>query len=275
MRIDSHNHFWRYRAEEFGWITEDMTSIRRDFLPHDLQPELREAGFVGTVAVQARQSVAETEWLLQLADENPFVAGVVGWLPLAAPELRGTLERFASYKKLKGVRHIVQDEADDNYILSPDFNKGVTALREFDLVYDILIFERHLPQTIQFVDLHPDQVFVLDHIGKPQMDKGDTRLWSERMKELARRQNVYCKLSGMATETGRADWTEEKLTPFFAGALEAFGPQRLLFGSDWPVVLVVSSYARWAMAVQRFIGQLSPGEQQSIMGDTATRVYKL
>ena len=230
---------------------------------------------MGTVAVQARQSLAETEWLLQLADENPFVAGVVGWLPLAAPELRGTLERFASYKKLKGVRHIVQAEADDNYILSLDFSKGVTALREFDLVYDILIFERHLPQTIQFVDLHPDQVFVLDHIGKPQMDKGDTRLWSERMKELARRQNVYCKLSGMATETGRADWTEEKLTPFFAGALEAFGPQRLLFGSDWPVVLVVSSYARWAMAVQRFIGQLSPGEQQSIMGDTATRVYKL
>ena len=273
--IDSHNHFWRYQAKEFSWISDNMTAIRRDFLPPELWDELQGAGVSGTVAVQARQSVEETEWLLEVADENPFVVGVVGWLPLAERSLEQALERFAVRKKLKGVRHVVQDEPDENFILRSDFNDGVTALRDRDLAYDILIFERHLPQTIEFVDRHPDQIFVLDHIAKPQFGTGSIRPWSDRIKELSRRENVFCKLSGMVTEISGREWTEENLVPFFETVLNAFGPERLMFGSDWPVLLLASSYARWAATVRGLIGRLSSTEQQSIMGGTAVRAYRL
>jgi L-fuconolactonase len=274
-RIDSHNHFWRYRADEYGWIGEDMNMIRRDFLPSDLLVNLRAAGVDGTIAVQARQTVAETEWLLQLSDKHDFIRGVVGWVPLTEPALKAVLERVCKHRQLKGVRHVIHDEPDDEFMLGANFNRGIEQLQSFGLVYDVLIFERHLPQTIQFIDRHPGQIFVVDHIAKPRIRVKELSPWRERILELARRDNVYCKISGMVTEASWTGWKPEDLTPYFDTVLAAFGARRLMFGSDWPVLLVASSYGLWADCVRTFISHLSSVEQDRIMGGTAVEVYKL
>lgn len=228
--IDSHQHFWKFEPAEYGWIGPHMTVLRRDFLPEDLEVEKREAGIDRSIAVQARSSVEETAWLLELANANESVAAVVGWVPLGARDVESHIERFADHPKLRGVRHVVQDEPDDQYLLRPDFNAGVAALRRFRLVYDILIFERHLPAAIEFVDRHPSQVFVLDHIAKPRIREGLLSPWQERIRELARRPNVYCKLSGVVTEAHWQRWTPDDLQPYFDMVLEAFTPKRLMIG---------------------------------------------
>lgn len=275
MKIDSHHHLWSYSAAEYPWIGDTMATLRRDFLPGHLQAEIAAAGIDGVVSVQARQSVRETEWLLSLADVNPFIKGVVGWLPLAEPGVRDVIAKFAANPKLRAVRHVVQDEPDDRFILGADFNRGVSALREFGLVYDILIFERQLAPSIEFVDRHPQQVFVLDHIAKPRIKDGALEPWRANILKLARRQNVFCKVSGMVTEADWKTWSEEKLRPYFDTVLEAFGPKRLMFGTDWPVCLAASSYARWVEIVRKFSAQLSADELEWLWGRTAVQAYKL
>jgi L-fuconolactonase len=274
-RIDSHNHFWRYRAHEYAWIGDDMHVIRRNFLPSDLLVNLRAAGIVGTIAVQVRQTVQETEWLLQLSDAHDFIRGVVGWVPLGEPTLNAVLERVCQHRQLKGVRHVIHDEPDDEFILRANFNRGIQQLQRFGLVYDVLIFERHLPQAIEFIDRHPGQIFVIDHVAKPRIRIKEMSPWRERIIELAQRDNVYCKISGMVTEASWTEWKPEDLKPYFDVVLAAFGARRLMFGSDWPVLLVASSYSLWAETVQKFISHLSSTEQDRILGGTATEVYGL
>lgn len=274
MIIDSHHHFWNYQPQEFSWIPDSMAVLRRDFLTTDLQKELGVAGVDGVVTVQARQSLEETRWLLDLAGKNAFMRGVVGWVPLASPSVGETLEEFSG-TKLKAVRHVVQGESDPEFMLRPAFEAGIRTLRKFDLVYDILIFERQLPQAIAFVDRHPEQVFVLDHIAKPRIGENLLEPWNQQLRELARRENVYCKLSGMVTEADVANWTPGQLRPYFSTAIEAFGPKRLLFGSDWPVCLAGVSYKGWLEIVREAIAPLSDAEKNAILGDNAVRVYQL
>jgi len=264
MVIDSHRHFWHYTDAEFGWIADDC--LRRDFLPMDC------GGMDSCVAVEARQCVEETEWLLDLAARHDFIKGVVGWLPIAADDFAETLESFFAAKnaedaKLVGLRHVVQDEPDDGFILRPDFVRGVRTLLAKGLAYDILVFERHLPNVLKFVDALPaDARLVLDHFGKPR----DFAPWKRLVGELAQRENVYCKLSGLVTEVGKIDFT-----PYLATALEAFGPARLMFGSDWPVVTAHMEYAEWRGVVDSFAARLSQGEHDALMGGNARRFYKL
>lgn len=274
-RIDAHHHLWKYIREEYPWMADNMDVIRRDFLPDDLQLVMREARIDGSVVVQARQKVEETAWLLDLAGRNDFMRGVVGWVPLVEPTVHRDLERFAVHPKLKAVRHVLHDEPDDFYMLRNDFSDGIAQLAGFGLAYDVVIFERHLPQTIQFVDRHPNQVFVVDHVAKPRIREHTMSPWREKIHELARRENVYCKLSGMVTEADWQNWTEDHLRPYWEVVLSAFGPQRLMFGSDWPVLIVASSYGRWVDVVRSLISTLSQAEQECIMGSTAIRAYRL
>ena len=275
MTIDAHHHFWTYDPVEYGWIDDSMQAIRRNFLPEQLRVEIAAAGVDGVVSVQARQSLGETEWLLELAAQHDFIQGVVGWVELISPGVGADLERLAANRKLKSVRHVVQGEADENFILRGDFNRGIRELKKLSLAYDILIFERHLPQTIRFVDTHPGQVFVLDHLAKPRIKVGGFEPWSRNLRELAQRPQVYCKISGLVTEADYAAWTEAQLRPYFDAALDAFGPRRLMFGSDWPVCLVACGYARWHQLVSGWVAKLSPDEQARVLGGTATEAYKL
>ena len=274
MKIDAHQHFWKYSAAEYGWIDDQMSIIRRDFLPPDLEREIRNAGVDGVVSVQVRQTLEETRWLLTVAAQNDFVKGVVGWVPLTEPSIRDELDLLRSNPRLRAVRHVVQDEP-DGYLLRKDFNAGVSVLQEVGLAHDLLIHERQLPEATRFVDQHPRQVFVLDHLAKPRV-KGD-RLdpWRQRVKELARRENVYCKISGLVTEADFKAWTEAQLQPYLETVLEAFGPTRLMFGTDWPVCLVACSYGRWFEIVSRFAASLSSDEQASLFGQTAALAYGL
>lgn len=274
-RIDAHHHLWRYDAAEYGWIDERMSRLRRDFLPGDLEQEMRAAGVDGAVAVQARQTLEETRWLLALAEEHAVLRGVVGWAPMVSEQFPAMVEALAAHPKLKGLRHIVQDEPDEQYIHRPEFHRGLDALQGSGLVYDILIYERQLPAAIACVDRHPNQVFVLDHLAKPKIRAGEMEPWRTQIRELARRQNVFCKLSGLVTEAEWSTWSEDRLRAYVDVALEAFGPQRMVFGSDWPVCLLASSYQRWFAAVRGWIAALSGDEQGAILGGTATQVYGL
>jgi L-fuconolactonase len=276
MMIDSHHHLWKYNVAEYGWISPQMQVLRRDFLPEELERLMHHFGIEGTVAVQARQTLEETSWLLQFADKHPLIRGVVGWVPLTDGAAAGKhLEKLAANPKLRAVRHVVQDEPDPRYILRRDFNEGVRELRAFKLRYDILIFERHLPAAIEFVDRHPNQIFILDHVAKPYIKDKILSPWDRNMREIAKRRNVYCKLSGMITEADPARWTPASLQPYIDVALGAFGPGRLMYGSDWPVMLLAGEYARWFGTVQNAIAKLSKSEQDRIMGGTAAEAYGL
>ena len=276
MRIDSHQHFWNFTEPDFGWIQPNQYILRRDYLPQDLEPLVQSNHLDGCVAVQARQTIAETNWLLDLADEHPFIQGVIGWVPLQDTSGEPWLERYAGNPYLVGVRHVIHDEVDDGFILSESFNAGIRNLQKYQLVYDILIFSIHLPQTIAFVDMHPNQLFVVDHIAKPVI-KNDTfdQDWADTIRKLAHREHVYCKLSGIVTEVRDSDWNEDTLRPYFDVALEAFGPERLMFGSDWPVCLLRSEYNNWVYTVKKLTEPLSLHEQNAIWGDTAQKVYAI
>ncbi|MBV8834627.1 MAG: amidohydrolase family protein [Acidobacteriaceae bacterium] len=274
-KIDAHQHFWKYKRAEYGWIDERMLSIRHDFLPEDLRKEMASASVNGAISVQARQSLDETQTLLRMAEENDFIKAVVGWVPLIHPDLERLLPTVAAHPKLRAVRHILHDEADDLYMLRDDFNRGIGGLKPYHLAYDILIFERHLPQTIQFVDRHPEQLFVLDHLAKPRAKDGLIEPWAGNLGELARRPNVYCKISGLVTEADWERWTADGLRPYFEMCLQVFGPRRLMFGSDWPVCLVATSYQRWVETVSGWVGNLSNDEQSRIWSGTAVEAYRL
>lgn len=273
--IDSHHHFWNFTEADYGWIPPKWSMIRRDFLPDDLQKEIAAAGVDGVVSVQARQSLLETDWLLGFAAQHAFIRGVVGWLPLIDPAVEAHLDNCAANPKLRSLRHVLQAEANDAYMLREDFNRGISALTRLGLTYDILILERHLPNTIAFVDRHPEQVFVLDHIAKPRIATGELEPWTKNIRELARRPNVACKLSGMVTEADVATWTPAELQPYFDVVIDAFGPARLLFGTDWPVCLAGVGYSRWKQIVEQALSTLSEHERAAVFGGNAVRFYRL
>lgn len=275
MRIDAHQHFWRYNADEFGWIDDSMSWLRRDFGPADLKPELELAGFHGSIAVQARQSLEETRWLLELAASWPLILGVVGWVDLRSPDVRPQLRALAGNPKLLGIRHIVQSERDDRFLLQPEFLRGIRVLEEFDLTYDILIYPRHLPVAAEFVRHFPCQCFALDHMAKPLIKSGSIHPWDAGMRELAQFPNVFCKLSGMVTE---ADWRTlkpERMKPYLDIALDCFGPDRLMIGSDWPVCTVAASYAQTMNVVLDYFGKYPTDVQDAVLGGNAQRFWKL
>jgi len=275
MIIDTHHHYWNYNPVEFDWIDDEMASIRKSFLPQDLKSTLAGTGVEGVVTVQARQLVEETDWLLGLAEENDFMKGVVGWLPLADDGIEGLLDKYAANRWLKSLRHVIQGEPDPAFILGDKFNRGVGMLKDYKLAYDILILEHQLPNTITFVDSHPNQQFVVDHIAKPRIKANEISPWAKNIKELAKRENVSCKISGMVTEADFNKWTPEQLKPYFDVVLEAFGPSRLMYGSDWPVCLVASSYENWLQLVKDALSQLSEEERELVYSKNAKRVYQL
>jgi L-fuconolactonase len=274
-RIDSHQHFWKYDAREYGWIDERMGALKRDFLPADLAPLLAGAGFTASVAVQAQPGLDETAWLLDLADRNPFVAGVVGWVDLCSPEARAQLERFAKHPKLVGVRHIVQGEPDDRFLLRPDFGSGIALLEGFGLAYDILIYPRHLSVAAEFVRRFPRQRFVLDHLAKPEIARGEIRGWSRGLRDLAAAPNVIAKLSGLVTEADWKRWTPEQMRPYLDIAFECFGPARLMVGSDWPVCTLAAGYEQTMALVARYLEGRPAAERDAVMGGNAQAFWSL
>jgi L-fuconolactonase len=275
MRIDAHQHFWIYDPSEYAWIDESMANLRRDFLPDDLKPELDQAGVHGCVAVQARQTLEETNWLLRLASESPFIFGVVGWVDLRSAKLRSDLQGFANQPKLVGVRHIVQSEPDERFLLQPEFLRGVSLLEEYALAYDILIYEKHLPVAVEFVQQFPRQRFVLDHLGKPRVKKKLTHPWAEGIRKLAAFPNVYCKLSGMVTEADWQSWKPDDFAPYLDVAVECFGPDRVMFGSDWPVCTVAGSYLRVRDAIHGYFARFAGDFREKLLGSNAIRFYQL
>ncbi|HTJ29015.1 MAG TPA: amidohydrolase family protein [Acidobacteriaceae bacterium] len=275
MRIDAHQHFWQYSPEEYGWISEAMPAIRRSFGPDDLKPLLDAADFQASVAVQARQSLEETRWLLHLADAHAHVAGVVGWVELCSPDVLGQIEDFAHNPKFVGVRHVLQDEPDDEFMLREDFRAGLGLLNGYGLAYDLLLHPRHLPIAAKLVARFPEQRFVLDHLAKPFIADGKISPWREDLQALAAFPNVYCKLSGMVTEAKWGAWAEADFAPYLDAALEAFGADRLMIGSDWPVCLLSGDYAATMGIVMQYIEKLSGAEQAAILGGNCARFYRL
>ena len=275
MTIDSHQHFWQYNPIKHSWIDENMTVIRRDFLPAELKPVFDVNGVDGCVAVQADQTLAETDFLLDLAHGNDFIKGVVGWADLRSPEIEAILEQYASDKKLKGYRHIVQEEADHNFLLRPDFLRGIGKLEQYGAVYDILIFPHQLGATLEFAKKFPNQKFVIDHIAKPYIKDGFYDGWAALMTEVAKQENVYCKISGMITEADYNNWTPKQFQPYMELILNAFGADRCMYGSDWPVCLVAGTYTQVKDLTTNFISKLSPSEQAAIMGQNAVEFYDL
>jgi L-fuconolactonase len=274
MRIDAHQHFWIYNRREYGWIDEAMAPIRRDFLPAELKLQLESNGFQGSVLVQVRQTLEETRWLLQLAENNPFLLGVVGWVDLRSPHLRAELESFAEKPKLVGIRHIVQSEPDD-FLLQPDFVRGISILEEFDLAFDILIYTKHLPMAADFVKRFPRQRFVLDHLAKPPIKSGAVDLWARGMRALASFPNVSAKLSGLVTEADWQAWKPEDLWPYLDVAFECFGPSRLMIGSDWPVCTVAASYTRVVNLVKDYLSRHTAAEREAVLGGNAEKFWRL
>ncbi|TDL68710.1 amidohydrolase [Paenibacillus amylolyticus] len=275
MKLDAHQHFWEYNVAEYGWIGEEMKTIRQSFLPENLEPLLVQSGLDGCIAVQARQSLTETEWLLQLADRHECIKGVVGWVDLCSDEVRNQLELFASNPYLKGVRHVIQDEPDLDYVLREDFQRGISLLKEYDLAYDLLVSKEQLPYAVELVKTFPEQRFVLDHLAKPDIKSGIISPWKEALESLAAQPNAYCKLSGMVTEADWANWTPKDFTAYLNIAIEAFGAERLMFGSDWPVSNLSASYNDVYGLITAHIHSLSVSDQQMILGGTCAAFYQI
>jgi len=272
--IDAHHHLWRYSASEYEWIDDRMGALRRDFLPAEFIDELAGAGIDGAVAVQARQTLEETEWLLQLATRHKEIFGVVGWAPIASQHFASSLDTLAANPKLIGLRHVVQAEP-QGFLDDQDFNRGIRAMHGTGLVYDLLIAEHQLEEAIRFVDRHPHQIFVLDHIAKPKIAAGEIEPWRTQMQQLSKRSNVWCKISGMVTEDSWTQWSIESLRPYLDTVVDAFSAKRLLAGSDWPVCLVASSYAQWWQVLRNYFANFSDDERAGIFGATAARTYNL
>lgn len=276
MRIDAHQHFWRYLPAEFPWIGPDMAVLARDFLPEDLAPDLAAAGFDGCIAVQARPCEAENELLLALAARHPFVRGVVGWLDLCAADAPAKVAALARHERFCGLRHLVQDEPDDAFLQRPDFRRGVAALADHGLVYDVLIHARHLPAATAFCAALPEVTFVLDHLAKPPIAAGAQQPWERDLRALARLPHVTCKVSGLVTEARWHCWRAADFRPFLDAALDAFGPQRLLFGSDWPVCLLAAADHRAVFDLTLdWAGQLTADERGALFGGNAARLYEI
>jgi L-fuconolactonase len=275
MRIDAHQHFWHYSPAEYPWIGPGMERLARDFLPADLAPLLDAEGIGATVAVQARQSLEETRWLLELAERHDFIRGVVGWVDLRSTHVAEQLARFAGHPRFVGVRHVVQDEPDPRFLLGAAFLHGLARVAEAGLVYDLLVLAPQLPAAAEMVALRPGQAFVLDHLAKPPIAAARLDPWRDDIRALSRHPHVACKLSGMVTEARLRQWRREDFLPYMETALEAFSPERLMFGSDWPVCTLSGEYSEVAGIVDDFLARLAPAERAAIEGGTAARVYGL
>jgi L-fuconolactonase len=275
MNIDAHQHFWKYNAARDTWITDPMQSIRRDFLPNDLAPELKANGIDAVISVQADSSENETRFLVDLAERDARIAGVVGWVDLQSPQLEERLKFFSKFPKLRGFRHVAQAETDDRFLVQPDFTRGIGRLREFGFTYDILVLPRQLPAAIELVAMFPEQPFVIDHLGKPDVRTRTSPRWPEKIKRLACNPNVYCKISGLVTEADWYRWKPVDFAPYLDAAFEAFGPDRLMFGSDWPVCLVAATYAQVKNALEEYVGKNASAERGKIFGGNAERFYGL
>jgi L-fuconolactonase len=277
MRIDAHQHFWRFDAAEYGWIDDSMSILRRDFLPPESAREMAAAGCDACVAVQARQTLDETRFLLALADAHPSIAGVVGWIDLQAG-VRGVwaqIESFGSHPKLVGLRHIVQSEADDRFLVRPQVLEGLAILADFDLAFDLLVYRRHLRVAAECVARFPSHRFVLDHLAKPNIRDGEIDAWERDIRALAAHPNVFAKLSGLITEADWRHWTRDQIRPYLDVAFDAFGWERLMIGSDWPVCLVAGSYERATALVVDYTAARPVHEQQAVLGGNAQRFWRL
>jgi L-fuconolactonase len=274
-RVDTHQHFWRYDPAEYSWIDDSMTALRRDCLPDEAEREMAGAGFDACVAVQARQTLEETRWLLALADAHPSIAGVVGWIDLQADDARRQLELFADHPKLVGIRHIVQSEPDDRFMLRPQFCRGLALLEEFGLAYDILVYSRHLPVAAELVERFASQRFVLDHLGKPDIRRGGLHAWERDLRALADCPNVSAKLSGLVTEADWNAWTPDDIRPCLDVAFDCFGAGRLMIGSDWPVCTVAGGYARVMEVVSDYLADRPAHEREAVLGGNAQRFWNL
>ncbi|CAM3396601.1 amidohydrolase family protein [Flavobacterium chungbukense] len=273
-RIDSHQHFWKFDPVRDSWIDETMQNIQRDFLPEDLQPLLNANEFEGCVAVQASQSEEETHFLLDLASKNDFIKGVVGWVDLRNENIEERLQFFSDQKKLKGFRHVVQGEADD-FMYGTEFRNGIQALKPFNYTYDILIFEHQLPAAISLVKDFPNQKFVIDHIAKPDIKSETIYTWKSGIEEIAKHDNVWCKISGMVTEADWKNWKPEDLKPYLDVIFENFSVDKLMFGSDWPVLNVASDYNEVVKTLEDYISKYSIEDQNKIWFENANEFYKL
>ncbi len=277
-RIDSHHHAWQYDAHEYPWISDSMGILRHDYLGPELKNTLKPHDVVGTVAVQARQSILETDWLLRLASSTDEILGVVGWAPLreSLDQLRPLLEAWSSQPKLKGFRHVVQDEPDVGFLLGSEFNRGVSQLTRHGWTYDLLVFPHQLPSAVAFVDRHPDQRFVLDHMGKPAISSGAfDHAWEVHFRELSKRPHVACKFSGLVTEVREDAWDVNLLRPYWDCAIDSFGIDRLMFGSDWPVCLIRSTYNQWIQCVEELTEPLTETENELFWTKNAVEFYGL
>lgn len=273
MRIDAHQHFWRLARGDYGWLTPDLAPIYLDFGPGDLAPLLAEAGIDGTVLVQAAPTVAETEYLLEIAAARDFVLGVVGWVPFGDPAAPETLARLSESGRLVGVRPMIQDIADDDWMLRPDLAPAFGAVRELDLSFDALVLPRHLPRLRRLLERHPDLRVVIDHGAKPEIRAGRFDGWAADMRALAEGTGAYCKLSGLVTEAA-AEWSAADLRPYVEHLLESFGPDRLIWGSDWPVLRCAGDYAGWLATAEALVGG-DAAARAAIFGGTAQQAYRL
>lgn len=275
MIIDAHHHLWKYNGAEYGWMDPSMEVLKRDYLGNELESEMAKAGVNGSVVVQARQKLEETTWLLEQAEEASFILGVVGWFDLRAENLRSRLDQYAGHSKLVGVRHVIHDEPDDDFMLRPAFLKGVEQLQPYDLVYDLLLFPNHLGRACRLAALFPEQRFVLDHLAKPPIRNGTLQPWADNIKALAARPNVWCKVSGMVTEADRNRWRYEDFVPYLEIVLDAFGTGRLMLGSDWPVCRLAAEYPEVMHIPTRFFGSMEAEDQRKIYMLNAMECYQL
>lgn len=273
MGIDAHQHFWRYSETEYPWIGKG-TPLHRHWMPSDLEAVAKPVGLSGSVVVQARETLEESRWLLKLADESPFIKGVVGWVDLRSAKVGEDLAALSQHKKFVGVRHVVQSQAAD-FMLQPDFLRGIGELHAFDFTYDLLLFPKHLPSAVKVAEKFPHQRFVLDHIAKPMIRAGMMQPWQKDLAELAKNKNVFCKISGMVTEAKMPGWKKEDFRPYLDAVLAAFGGERVMFGSDWPVCLLAGSYGEVHGLVADYFNQFPEETRRKFFGETATKFYRL
>lgn len=275
LSLDSHQHFWQFDPVRDSWITYEMAIIQRDFLPGHLQPVLLQNGIDGCVTVQSGQSEAENAFLLTQAEKHDFIKGVVGWVDLRAENVEDRLAYYRQFEKMKGFRHVLQGEPDRALMLKPEFKRGIGALHEFNFTYDILIFPDQLSYTREFVAAFPDQSFVIDHLAKPYIKDKKIDVWKNEIKAVAEHENVYCKISGMVTEADWKNWKKEDFAPYLDAIVEAFGPARIMYGSDWPVCLVAAAYEEMMRIVKDYFSSFNQAEKDLFFGGNATRFYKL
>jgi L-fuconolactonase len=275
LKIDSHQHFWKYDTVRDHWIGQSMSIIQRDFLPEDLEPVLIRNGVDGCIVVQADQSRDENTFQLKNSLSNDFIKGIVGWIDLCAPDINEQLSYYRQFNKMKGFCHVLQNEGQRDFMLQRDFRRGIGFLRNYNFTYDLLVFPDQLPYATQFVTHFPDQPFVLDHLGKPRVREKELTSWKREIKALATRKNVYCKVSGMITEADWNSWRDADFVPYLDVVVECFGMKRLLFGSDWPVCLLAGTYERMLALVADYFSSFSKDEQAQFFGGNAKDFYHL